>query len=144
MAKVIPLHKGGEKIISDNYRPISLLLVISKVIECVVYNIVVSHLEKHNALYPRQYGFRRNHSTSYAALNLLADVLEAFDKNLMVLSVFVDLKKAFDTVSHEILVQKLKCLGIPGAELTWFKSYLSARKQTVEIEHFMSDVCEIS
>ena len=135
-AKVVPLHKGNDIEILDNYRPISLLPVISKILERIVYNFMVEHLEKNQVLFPKQFGFRRRHSTSDAALSLVWDILEAFDKNLMVLGIFIDLRKAFDTVSHTLILRKLSLLGINGSELDWLTSYLSLRKQHVEIENF--------
>ena len=127
LAKVIPLHKGGETCLSDNYRPISLLPVLSKVLEKVIYEQTVNYLNENNILYPRQYGFRSKHSTSDAIKNLVGDVIKAFDDKMMVLSVFIDLRKAFDTVSHLRILKKLECLGICDLELDWFKNYLCDR-----------------
>ena len=131
LAKVIPLHKGGESQIPDNYHPISLLPVFSKILEKVVYEQVVTHLELHNILYSKQFGFRKNHSTIDAITTLMGEILNGFEKNFMTLSIFIDLHKAFDTVSHSLLLKKLDLLGIRGCELTWFENYLSNRKQFV-------------
>ena len=138
-AKVVPLHKSGEVSILDNYRPISLLPVISKVLERIVYNTVTNHLTKHEILYHRQYGFRRQHSTSDAVLNLVGEILNAFDKGDMILAVFIDLKKVFDTVSHKGIIDKLKKIGIDGIELDWFRTYLEGRMQCVELNGIRSN-----
>ena len=129
IATVHPLHKGGDKMLTDNYRPISLLPVISKVLEKLVFNRVTNYLEKNNVIYAKQYGFRRGHSTTDAIFNLVGEILKAFENDQMVLSIFIDLRKAFDTVSHSVLLEKLAKLGIISTELNWFESYLNDRKQ---------------
>ena len=138
-AKIVPLHKGGLKNIADNYRPISLLPVISKVLERIVYNYMLVHLSKISILFPKQFSFRKGHSTSDGIMGLLADVLNSIDKKFMVLSVFIDLKKAFDTVSHDLILKKLIMLGIKGKEIEWFKSYMSNRKQFVQLDDVSSE-----
>ena len=139
VAKVIPLHKTGETNVLDNYRPISLLPVISKVLEKMVYKYTVSHLNENNVLYSRQYELRRKHSTVDAVMNFTAEVLTSFSDNRMVLSVFIDLRKAFDSVSHSTLFRKLEQIGIRDLELNWYKSYISGRKQRVSIGRYLSD-----
>ena len=131
VAKVQPLHKGGDPIIPDNYRPISLLPVISKVLEKIVYTRVVAHLENNKILYTRQFGFRKKFSTIDTIHNFTNEVLQAFECGNFMISVFIDLKKAFDSMSHEILVKKLEAIGVGDTELSWFKNYLSSRKQLV-------------
>ena len=140
IAKVLPLFKHGEKQIPDNYRPISLLPVISKVLEKIMYTQMVSHLEETNALYARQYGFRKNSSTCDVVTNLVGEILNAFEDNRMVLAVFIDLKKAFDTVSHCHIFSKLETLGVRGTELKWFRSYLENRRQCVELHSMRSEM----
>ena len=138
LAKVVPLHKSGSKNIADNYRPISLLPVISKILERIVYNRTVVHLDANNIVFPRQFGFRKKHSTVDAVTNLAGEILKSFDENLMVLGVFIDLKKAFDTVSHSRILDKLSTLGIRGIQLEWFRSFLDNRRQFVEINSVQS------
>ena len=138
LAKVIPLFKGGERDLPDNYRPISLLPVISKVLEKIVYLQTTEHLDECNVIYPKQFGFRKNHSTSDAITTLVVEILGAFNSNLMLLSIFVDLKKAFDTVSHSLIVEKLYCLGIQDITLQWFKSYPGGREQQVMLNDSVS------
>ena len=129
IAKVIPLFKSGNAEFLDNYRPISLLPVFSKILEKVVYIRFVRHLDSENILYMRQYGFRKGHSTSDAVFNLMGEILSAFNKGHMLLSIFIDLKKAFDTVSHELILSKLEMLGVHDLELQWFTSYLTNQSQ---------------
>ena len=133
IAKVVPLHKGGEKCLCDNYRPISLLPVISKVLEKIVYVRLVSHLDENDVFYSRQYGFRKKHSTMDAVVNLVSEILGSFEQNRMVLAVFIDLRKAFNTISHSLIIRKLECLGVSDIALTWFKSYLTGRSQCVSL-----------
>ena len=102
-------------------------------LERIVYDFLVKHLNDNAILYPRQFGFRRNHSTSAAIMNLVGDVLKAMDDKMMLLSVFIDLKKAFDMVPHKLVLEKLNKMGINGLELEWFSSYMHLRKQFVVI-----------
>ena len=118
--------------------------MISKVFEKVVYDKMSSHLNDQNILYPRQFGFRKGFSTGDAILNLMGEVLKGFDRNLMTLCVFIDLKKAFDTVSHKIILKKLELLGVRGVELDWFQDYLLLRKQYVDVNGSRSPECPLS
>ena len=129
LAKVNPLLKGGCSSNCDNLRPISLLPVLSKIIEKVVFKRTVKHLEKHDILYGKQFGFRKNHSTSDAIQLLLGELISLQDVGMKVLAIFVDLKKAFDTVDHEIILGKLLKLGIKSDLHEWYRSYLHNRKQ---------------
>ena len=88
-----------------------------------------SFLEEHNVLYQKQFGFRKNNSTSMSLLDITERIKETIDKKKFGCSIFIDLRKAFDTVNHCILLQKLEHYGIRGTTLNWFKSYLSNRKQ---------------
>ena len=112
IVKVIPLHKGGPSSVCDNQRPISLLQVLSKVIEKVIYYRTVSHIDKENILFNRQFGFRKKHSTVDAVEAFIGEVLEGMNTDYSVMAIFVDLKKAFYTVSHSIILQKLEQVGI--------------------------------
>ena len=125
IAKVVPLRKGRLKNIPDNYHPISLLPMLSKVLERIVYNFLVKHIDKHSLLYPKQFGFRQNHSTTDGILNLIGETLKCFDDKMMVLSIFVDLQKAFNSVPHGVILAKLEQMGIRGVTLDWFTSYMS-------------------
>ena len=101
------------------------------------------YLEEHNLLYKRQYGFRENHLTEYAALELIDHISNNLDNGKVPFSIFLDLSKAFDTFDHTILTQKLKHYGIKGCALKLLKNYLSNRKQYVELNNVISKICEI-
>ena len=105
---------------------------------------MVAYLEKHKILYVRQYGFRKKHSTNDAATNVIAEILQSFDANQMVLAIFVDLRKAFDTVSHSIIIKKLSALGVGDVELDWFRNYLNNRMQCVTINKSVSPLREVN
>jgi len=138
IAKVIPIFKKGSKLIPSNYRPISLLSNINKIIEKLVYPRVFSFLEDNKILYKHQYGFRPKHSTSHTLINITEKIRDALDQGKMAGGVFVDFQKAFDTVNHSILLKKLAHYGIRGEIGKWFASYLSNRKQYVSILGFDS------
>ena len=129
IAKVNALHKGGSTDKCDNLRPISLLPVFSKIIEKVVFYRTVSHMERNNILYFKQFGFRKQHSTGDAISTLIGEILNGWNNNFKCISVFIDLRKAFDTVDHELIIKKLQKLGISGSLLKWYAHYLSDRKQ---------------
>lgn len=139
-AIVIPVHKSGDKKIPSNYRPISLLSVLSKVLEKIVNKRLIKYLEDENLLASNQYGFRAKHSTNDAVLKLTSQITSYLDSGEKCVGVFLDLQKAFDTVSIPILISRLQNVGIRGTPLLWFQDYLSARKQVVRIENNLSSV----
>ena len=122
----------------DNYRPISVLPVASKLLERAVHRQLYQFLSKHQILSPFQCGFRKNHSTESAAISFTDSIRREIDQGLLTGAVFIDLRKAFDTVDHDIIVSKLKAAGISGTELHWFKDYLSNRTQQVSVENELS------
>ena len=114
-----------------NYRPISLLITVSKILEKVVYVRVYNFLVETDQLYQSQYGFRSGHSCQNAISELVGTILKNQEENKLTIGVFIDLSKAFDTLSHDILLRKLHKYGIRGTALDWFKSYLSDRSMRV-------------
>ena len=131
IAKVVPIFKKDNPHITGNYRPISLLPVISKVFEKVVFNQLYKYLDKFNLLYKSQYGFRKGHSCEFAAMEVTDKIFNNLDKRKLPLALFLDFSKAFDTINHDILIDKLKHYGVTDVALKWFRSYLTNRKQFV-------------
>ena len=144
IAKIKPIFKKDNPHRTDNYRPISLLPAISKVFEKVVYRQVYDCLTTNNLLYKSQYGFRTLHSTELAALELTDKIYSQLDQRKIPLAIFLDLSKAFDTIDHSILLNKLRHYGIQGIPLQWFKSYLTNRLQYVQINDQISDLSQIT
>ena len=131
-ARVIPLFKSGEDRLISNYRPISILPVFSKLFEKIVYKRLINYLDSNNILFKKQYGFRKNHSTSLALLDLVDKITSAIDEKKYTVGIFLDLSKAFDTVNHDILFDKLSFYGIRGLPLDWLKNYFLNRFQYVD------------
>ena len=142
VAKVIPLHKKDCITLMDNYRPVSLLTSISKVIEKVVHIQLSNYLKEKKLLYISQYGFRGDHSTELASLELIDRIHIDLDSKKCPIAVFMDLSKAFDTLDHDILLYKLSRYGVKDKELSWFRSYLTGRKQFVDINGTQSELLE--
>lgn len=137
-AIVHPIHKGGNRNCVNNYRPIAVLPSISKILERIINKRLIKYLEEKNLLSPNQFGFRRNKSTNDAVLNLTGHIVKNIDAKKKVVSIFLDLKKAFDTVSIPNLVLKLEELGIRGLPLQIFADYLNNRTQCVKIHNYLS------
>ena len=131
VANVIPLFKYDDAMLFNNYRPVSLLSVLSKVFEKVMYSRLLKFLNKKLILYKYQFGFRKLHSTYMALMILMDKLIKALENGEFVIGVYLDFSKAFDTVNHKIMLQKLNHYGIRGNALDWFESYLSDRSQFV-------------
>ena len=138
-AYVTPLLKAGNQSDLNNYRPISNLSVLSKILESLVASQLKSYLDSLNILNNMQSGFRSRHSTVSATLKVFDDIKEALDNKLMCVSLFIDLTKAFDTVDHPLLINTLLRAGIGCNALKWFHSYLNNRSQIVKDGNIMSD-----
>jgi hypothetical protein len=132
IARVIPLFKSGDHRLVQNYRPVSVLPIFSKLLERIVYNRITNYINKHNILFDNQYGFRKNHSTSLALLHLYDKITSAIDRKEFTIGIFLDLSKAFDTVNHDILFDKLEHYGLRGLALDWIKNYFCNRLQYVQ------------
>ena len=139
-SSVLPLFKKGSKLICENYRPISLLSNISKLLEKLMYSRLYSFLNIYNCLSELQFGFRTKHSTSHALISITEKIREALDTGHFACGIFIDLQKAFDTVDHDILVSKLEYYGARGVAKQWFSSYLHNRRQFVTINGFESSL----
>ena len=127
-ADIVPLYKSKEEYECTNYRPISLLLTMSKLLEKVMYKRTYNFLEQRKQLYNSQYGFRQSHSCENAIMELVSSIIKGKQEGLYTLALFIDLSEAFDTVDHEVLLSKLEKYGISGIANTWFRSYLTGRK----------------
>ena len=132
IAEIVPLHKGGDESLCNNYRPISLLITISKVLEKIIYKRTYSFLEKNNILFQSQYGFRSRHSCSDAIVELVGEIIKNRENGLYTAGIFLDLSKAFDTLPHNILLNKMHKYGTRGSINAWFSSYLESRSQRVK------------
>ena len=123
MARVIPLYKNSQRNIPGNYRPISVLPAISKIMERIMYDQLYNYLTKFELLGDSQFGFRKSHSTATALLDCTNDWYMNLDRKMFNLVVLID------TVDHQILLRKLELYGIKGEALTLLKSYLTNRNQ---------------
>ena len=139
IAKVVPIYKKGDQNQFVNYRPVSVLSCFSKILERLMFNRVQTFLTKHNVLTNSQYGFRPGHSTELALIEAVEKLRSSIDNNNTCIGVFLDLSKAFDTIDHGILLQKLERYGIRGICLNWFKSYLSDRLQFTSFNNVESN-----
>ena len=133
VAKVIPIHKGGEKTDVSNYRPISLLSTFSKIYKKVMRTRLTNFFDSYNILYEMQYGFRKGRSCEHVLLVAQNELLMALNKKQISILLLIDFSKAFDMVDHEILLKKLHHCGIRGKALKWVQSYLNYRMQYVSI-----------
>ena len=143
-AIVVSIHKKDDTLDCNNYRPISLLPNISKVFEKLIKNRLSKFLEKNKCLFSRQFGFRNKHSTTHALIDLNETIRKAIDDNEFACGVFLDFKKAFDTVNHGILLKKLEHYGVRGHALKWFTSYLTGGKQYTKVNNIDSQITDIS
>ena len=139
-AKITPVHTPGLFSILDNYRPMSILPVISKIIEKEIHRQLLTYLDQSSLLSHFQFGFRPKLSTELAAIHLLDNIRKSVDDGNLLGGVFIDLSKAFDTISHSKLLEKLPKYGIEGKEYAWLKDYLFARKAVVSYNNCVSGV----
>lgn len=137
-AFVLPLLKGGDPSVLDNYRPISRLSVIAIAFDSLV-NEQLKHFSSDNKILSQtQSGFRQGHSTITAAISVTNDIITALDDKKSCAALFIDLSKAFDSVDHGLLLQRLNCIGFSNPVLSWFSNYLTGRTQCVSIDNYNS------
>ena len=142
-ARVTPVHKFGDRDDPNNYRPISIIPFIGKLIEYFVCEQLTDYMEENRLFTRHQYGFRKNHSTTYLMFDLMDEIYQSKSKSYKPGIIFLDIKKAFDTVNHDILIQKLSYYGIGGTVLKWFKNFLVNRHQCTKINGKISSFLEI-
>ena len=121
LAKVIPIYKSGSTMELSNYRHISVLNIFSKIFERLMYNKLIQFLYQYNVLYQNQFGFRQGHSTHHALITLVDNITKSLDDGDIVIGMFLDLKKAFDTVNHKILIKNYTTMEFVGMYLTGLK-----------------------
>lgn len=139
IAVIKPIYKGGDRTCVDNYRPISILPILSKILERIINSRLTNYLENNNLLSASQFGFRGGKSTNDAVHVLLNKIVENLDSGKKSLAIFLDIKKAFDTVSIPLLLRKLESIGVRGIPLKLMEDYLTDRRQRVRIGEALSE-----
>ena len=139
IAKVKPILKKNKKTIMSNYRPISILPVLSKIIESVMYSQLMHYFSENKVFSTQQYGFRPNRSTEIAALELMDRNIDNMNKSRCPINLYVDLSKAFDSLDHNILLSKLIFYGLDDKAINLSRSYLSNRDQFVQLDNIKSN-----
>ena len=142
-AKIAPIFKSGDPSQPTNYRPISLLSTLSKVLERVISNQIYGYFETNKLFYAGQFGFRRAHSCQDLLLKIMDHIAKEKEKNKYVLNIYIDLKKAFDTCVWDILFKKLEHYGLSTNAVGWFQSYLSERKMYTKVGDSDSEMMDI-
>ena len=144
LAKVTPIFKNGSKTDLNNYRPISVIPAVAKIFEKIIYDQLCNYLNVNDLLTSCQSGFRSLHSTLTALLETSNNWCVNVDKGLLNGVIFIDLKKAFDTIDHEIILQKLAKYGVDQDALKWFKSYLANRLQRCNVHNHLSSTSPLN
>ena len=139
-SKVIPIYKAESKMLASNYRPISLLPIIGKLFEKIIFTRLTSFVKKYSILYKRQYGFQHGKSTEHAIIDIQENILNSLESRETPCCLFLDFAKAFDTVNHNILLHKLNHYGIRGTALQLIESYLTDREQCTQLNNITSDM----
>ena len=138
-ARIIPIYKSESHDVLSNYRPVSVLTCFSKLFETLMYNRLLKFINDNKLLYKFQFGFRQGHSTVMALLTLVDHVSKALENGDYAVGIFLDFFKAFDTVDHTILLDKLDYYGIRGVAHDWLSDYLDNRVQYVSYNGHMSE-----
>ena len=144
LSKVIPLHKKGSKLEMKNYRPVTILSPLSKVLEKIVYEQIYDHFNRNSIFHPSLHGYRQYRSTQTALLSMYDRWVRAAADGKVTGVILLDLSAAFDLVDHQILVKKLKIYGLDNDFCTWVQSYLYGRQQAVWINHTFSEFLQNS
>lgn len=140
---VIPVPKVQNTKLHSEFRPINTVEVYEKVLEVVVKTQLVHHCNINKIIIPNQFGFRENHSCETVVINVCDNFVNNIDGGNLALAIFVDLRRAFETVNTNTLVKKMEKLGIRHNVLGWFKSYLDGRKQRVKYRDCLSDLIDV-
>ena len=137
-ARVVPVYKSSAHGNFDNYRPISVLSAISKILEKYAHSQLIEHLEKNTLLSQNQFGFRKNRSTELAAIWFTDQIRRSMDAGMLIGAIYVDMSKAFDTVGHVGIINKLPDYGIMGMPQEWIINYLFNRSQQFNFQNILS------
>jgi exonuclease III len=143
ISKITPVFKDGDKQNVSNYRPIAVLPILSKIFETIIKNRLTQFLSNNNLIHSNQYGFQKNSSTSAAVVNLMSGIIGNLDAKKKTAALFIDLRKAFDCVNHEILLRHLIDIGVGGKAYDLLRNYLLNRKQYTKIGKYDSDLRDI-
>ena len=133
LANIISIHKKDDKTFVNNYRPISLISNIDKIMEKLIYQRLYLFVEHNNIIYHNQFGSRYNHLTEHALIAFTQEIQDACDKSALACGVFLDFQKAFDSVNHDILLSKLEYYGARNVSKYWFFSYLNNRTNKLSV-----------
>lgn len=144
IARVCPIHKEGHKHLLTNYRPVSVLPVLSKVFESALNVRLQKFFNKYNVISDMQYGFQKKKSCEGALLNIKHEMISVIENRMYTLGLFVDLRKTFDSVCHSLLNDKLEKYGVRGNALKLLSHYLTNRYQYVSINNDVSTYAEIT
>ena len=142
-AKIIPLLKKDDPLEAKNYRPVAILCILSKVIERTIFIQIVDYMNNNDLFHPNHHGFRAQHSTSTAMIQMYDSWVQAVDKGELTGVCMLDMSAAFDVVDHDILLKKLQLYGFDDGSLQWMKNYLSGRSQAVYIDGSLSSFLEV-
>ena len=138
-AHVLPLFESGDEFTVSKYIPVSILPQFSKILEKLFEKRLRNFIANHDVLFSGQYGFRKNRSTNTALIEVIDKITNAIDNSKFCIGVFIDLKKAFDTVDHSLLLKKLRYYGVRGISSIFLESYLNNRKQYVNYKNVNSN-----
>ena len=142
-ATITPIPKNGNKHCMNNWRPISIIPLIGKLLEKLCNSVLIDHLEMHDILCDEQNGFRRDRSTSTSIFNFVKNITESMNSKKLVGCMYLDFSKAFDSINHNRLLVKLKDMGVPKKLLDWITSYLSNRKIKTKLNNSISETSEL-
>ena len=143
LAKVFPIYKSGSKSDPNNYRQISILPTISKIFERHINKHLMAYLNKYSLIHESQFGFRPKHSCQTALVKLIDKWMACIDSGAIIGTMFIDFRKAFDLVDHELLIKQLSAYKVCSSSPRWFISYLESRQQTVQSDRGMSSFANI-
>ena len=142
-SKISPIHKKNDQLNPENYRPVAIIPVLSKVLERAVHNQLIQYIKENNLLNPNHHAYRDGYSTSTAVIEMIDTWIQAVEDGQLAGACFLDMSAAFDVVDHTILLDKMKIYGFTSDVIQWFDSYLSNRKQAVSVNGCLSELLSV-